>query len=591
MIKLFDYQTEALAAEHEHRASVPEENRLAIVMATGLGKTTIMGQRAINHVETHPRSRVLILVHTDELTWQAEARMREMAADRGWTVGVVKANRDEVSADIIVASVQTLASPSRRRRIADVGLVIVDECHHATAQSYLDILGYFRCFGLRATLVDGKPVMEEQQPFTFRAGSLSDPIVRPTPVLGLTATLERGDGQGLGSVWQDVAFTRGISWAVRHGWLVQPVGYRLEIPGADFSTESEARLDQQMIDSLAPEAIVKKWLELAADRQTVAFMPLVASATALAAAFLANGVQAAVIHGKMPDARRKAVVAEWNAGRIQVLCNAMVLTEGFDPQPDLEYLAGGNQFLGHMAVIIGRPTKNRRLFIQMVGRGLRPDRTRPTEDQDCLLLVVADSITDTRTVADLSDKPLDSKTQGALTVMEDQWDIGAGLLEDPAHVWLGKVDATQFDPLAARSSKVWMRTKRGVPFISLGDRRYVFVVGTSSYFHDVANGRAKVAHMAPAHLDVESALIAAEGRAEDLGGDLGRLVADKSRPWRNQRPSQEMQDRARQLGLGPELDKIMAARAGGKAGKVSDLITKVLASRALDKFAERINEL
>lgn len=562
-ITLRDYQVEALEAERLHRIESPAETRLAIVLATGLGKSLVIAERAIRYLDSFEGAgnRVLVLVHTDAIAQGVEDTIREMARPHDFTVGVVKADRDEVGADIVVGSVQTLTRVERRARLTDVGLVMVDECHHATAASYQDIMMWFGCF----------------------AGSRSDDPHYPdhyiptTPALGLTATLERGDGQSLGGVWQDVAYTRGTSWAVRRGHLVQPVGYRVEIPGMALrSTESATLQDIALVQSLAPAVIVREWLDKAAGRPTVAFMPLVRSAHALAAEFVAAGVPAAVVWGGQGEAARAAVMDAYADGSVTVLVNAMALTEGWDPPKKRRVTC----------VIIGRPTKSRTLFIQMAGRGLRPDPFRPVEDQDCILLVVADATTDMCTVADLSDRPLDRKTQGALTAMEDAFDIGAGL-EDPEHVWLGQVDAKAFDPLVSRSRKVWARTARGVPFIPLADRRYVFIVGTKVFYHRVEGSKAHVTGRAEAP-DLELAMGWAEGLAEDLGGDLGRLVADKGRAWRKTVPSEVMIARAAQLGLQAEVDKIMASRAGGKAGKLSDAITKVLASRALDKFAERI---
>lgn len=571
MIKLRDYQRDGLAAELAHRASVPEETRLAVVMATGLGKTIMMAERAVRHIlfggELGSLDRVLILVHTDELASQAEAKVRLVAEGSRLTVGMVKAERNETDRDIVIGSVQTLISLHRRRQITDVSLVIVDECHHATADSYQTILKFYGCYGLDLS----------GQITSWRAMMANpDPVVRPTPAVGFTATLERGDGASLGGVWHDVAFSRGTSWAVRKGWLVQPVGYRLEIPGMQLrGTESATLQDLALVQSLAPRKIVDEWIRLAKDRPTVAFMPLVRSARELAAAFSDSGIWAAVIHGDMPKAERRERLAAYEAGKIQVLVNAMVLTEGWD-SPRTK------------CVIVGRPTKSRPLFIQMAGRGLRPAPGIPVEDQDCLLLVVADSTTDMCTVADLSDKPMDRRTQGALTVMEDAWDIGAGL-EDPEHVWTGQVDAQEFDPLVRRSSKVWRATDHGTPFLPIGERGYVFIVGGQVWASEIDGKEARRRTYRVSNLpDLELAMAMAEQVAEDLGGDLGRLLADKSRPWRKQRPSEAMLARAGQLDLGKQVERIMSARAGGKAGKVSDLISKVVATRTLEPIVERI---
>lgn len=605
MIKLYDYQEQALAAEAAHRLENPDETRLAIVMATGLGKTMVGAKKAVDFLDSYDGAgqRVLILVHTDELTSQFEKRARLVAeafpimvgAEKVvYSVGVVKAERDETEADIVVASVQTLANPSRRARLTDVGLVIVDECHHATAASYRAIMQHYGCFAGTCSRCWGSGDTAFTCPECCGDGE------RPaqTPALGLTATLERSDGQGLGEVWQAVVFSRDISWAVRHGHLVQPIGYRLEIePGAynvrhsgdvhtaidqHFST-NPSQLDAQLADSIAPERVVDKWRELAKGRPTVLFAPLVHSAEAFADAFRTAGISAAVIHGDLPDKVRRATLAQYERGEINVLCNAMVLTEGWD-SPRTK------------CVIIARPTKSRPLAVQMAGRGLRRDPLRPVEEQDCILIFLADATADMCTIADLSDKTLDRRAEGALTAMEDQWDIGKGI-EDAERHWAGKVDATQFNPVVTRSSKVWRTTKGGIPFLPISKQReYVFVVGTdvwvrSHWRDDGTKGPTGVTRRIHRDLpDLELALQLAEDAAVDRGGDVGALLADRSRAWRRQVPRMAMQDYAVALGLASELDKILASKAGQKAGRLSDLIGRVEATRVIDPLVKRIQE-
>lgn len=573
---LRDYQRQALEAEACHRAEHPDETRLAIVMATGLGKGTIIARRAVNFADNAKKPggpwplahRVLILAPTDEIVADLAARCR-LLADGCQEVGIVKAEQDDHAADIVVASVQTLLDPARRARITDVGLVLVDECEAYVAPQWRKVLERYGC--MRPTHhYDDTP---------------------PTPALGFTATLERGDGASLASVWQNVCFTRDISWGVRKGFLVQPIGHRLEIEldgsemggGTHFTTGNDRALDMQLVEALAPEKIVEKWLELAKDRQTVAFMPLVRSAVALADAFSDAGIPAAVISGDMPAEERRWKLQAYADGRLRVLVNAMVLTRGWDSPPT-------------KCVIVGRPTKSRGLFIQMAGRGLRPIPGIPVEEQDCILITVADATTDLCTVADLSDRPLPRKAQGALTAMEDEWDIGKELA-DPTRLWTGQVDAKQFDPLASRSSKVWRTTKHGTPFLPIGKHgEYVFVVGTSVFeYRNKAHvhGGGIQKHALRLHKDLpdlELAMQVAEDEAQERGGDLGKLLADKNRAWRKERPSEEMLGRARQLGLTREVDKILAARAGGKAGKVSDLIAAAVATRTLEPMVERIKE-
>jgi superfamily II DNA or RNA helicase len=102
------------------------------------------------------------------------------------------------------------------------------------------------------------------------------------PTTGYTATLERGDGASLGKVWHDVAFSRGISWAVRRGHLKPPRGYRVQVPGLTRA-QDDAGQDRTIVDGIAPEAVVSRVAcDLAAGRSTVGFAPLVASARSFA---------------------------------------------------------------------------------------------------------------------------------------------------------------------------------------------------------------------------------------------------------------------------------------------------------------------
>jgi superfamily II DNA or RNA helicase len=579
-ITLFDYQQQALDAEAEHRRDHPEETRLAIVLPTGTGKGVIIAERALRFLESFDGAGccVLIIVHIEELVGQLAATCEFLSESHTvegerFSVGIVKAERNDIDADIIVASRQTLEDPARRAQISNVGLVIVDECHLGYT-AYAPIMEY------SGALPDCDHAGRDEH----GCGDCRNTgfTHEPTPALGFTATLERSDGAGLGQVWQDVAFTRSLSWAVRRGYLVQPVGYRLEIPDAELDSEDPSKLDAALCDSIAPGTVVAKWAEIKAEREeafmpTILFAPLVRSARAFADSFETAGITVAVVHGAMPKAERARTIADFKAGRIEVLCNAMVLTAGFDHP-------------GIRCVVIARPTRSRTLVVQMAGRGLRRELGIPVEDQSCALVFLHDGATDLCSVADLSDKPLPRDATGALTAMEDEYDIGAHLAEAARH-WTGKVDATKFDPIVARSSKAWARTKGGAWFLPISKRReYVFLVGTRIYVLTRPDtSRVTVAEVASAPT-VELAMTVAEDEAAARGGDVGALLADRTRAWRRGVPSDAMKAHAVRLGLPGELERIMASRASGKAGKVSDLLRRVEASRSIDKMVKMINE-
>lgn len=578
-IHLRDYQEQCLADLARHRAEEPDETRLAVVMATGLGKTITFAAEADRWLKDYQicsnAPRILILVHTDELAQQAVAKVRLVVGDR-WTVGVVKAERNEVDADIIVGSVQTLANPARRAQLTDVGHIIVDECHHAIAPAYRTILEHYGAFGYCPAVnceCGGRGCTEDMP---------------HTTVTGYTATLERGDGNSLGSVWQNVAFSRSISWAVRKGFLVPPRAYRVEVPDLRLTLDelnrftasltSPTALDSALVDSIAPEVVVNSWIEHAKGRSTVLFAPLVRSAEAFMAAFLDAGITAGVVWGGMDSAVRRGMLRRYEDGEIQVLCNAMVLTEGWDsPRTG--------------CVIVARPTQSRPLFIQMAGRGLRPwlDPTAPPrEEQDCILLVVADATTELRSMADLSDRPIQHEDGKTILALEDEFDLSTDLAPDPEHAYDGKVHLREFDPLVAKSSKIWQTTKGGTLFIPAGDRQWAFVLANprqEGWLIAHAGQRHGVLSGAP---DLELALALAEDLATDLGGNLTALYADKGRAWRKARPSQGMQDYAERLGLQREMAAILASKTGGKAGRLSDLIDRTVASRYIDPVAARV---
>lgn len=573
-IRLRDYQEQCLADLARHRQERPDATRLAVQMATGLGKTITFAHEAETWLcnegsqdDTYQK-RVLILVHTDELTRQAEQKIR-MVCGHAWDIGVVKAERNETDADIIVASVQTLANPERRVQITDVGHIIVDECHHAIAQSYRSILVHYGAMCACWTSPDNAEGPLRECP------DHGDGSVTPTTVTGYTATLERGDGNSLASIWQDVVFSRSISWGVRRGYLIPPRAYRVEVPssslGADqLQVTNPTVLDAQLVDSIAPDLVVDQWFDHAEGRSTVLFAPLVRSANTFAEAFRNAGVHAVVIHGGMPTEDRRLALKQYEAGEIDVLCNAMVLTEGWDV-PRTE------------CVIVARPTQSRPLFVQMVGRGLRPwlESPTPREDQHCVLLVVADATTDLCSVADLSDRPIVAADGKTLTELEDEFDLSGGLAPDEDQHYTGVVHAREFDPLIQRSSKVWHRTKGGTFFLPYGDRAWVFIVHMDGDWMIYATGpqRNTLVGSAP---DLELAMALAEDTATDLGGNLAALYADKNRAWRKGTPTREQQDFAIRLGLTQQLKAITSERRSGKAGRLSDLIEMTVASRRID---------
>lgn len=595
---LRQYQRQAIDAIKETLS--PEVNRVAVEMATGLGKTItfaayidewLMDFALDTMIPSRYKGRVLVLVHTDELVNQAVDKIKIITKDR-WSIGVVKAERDEADRTIIVASVQTLASPERRNRIHGVGLIVVDEAHHAVAKTYVDILEHF----------DGLTPQDCPQHGEFCA------CIPPSlvPVIGFSATMSRTDGRGLGTVFQDMAFTRSLPWAIRKGWLIDLVPFTITIPGLEAGT-SDAVLDTMLVESIAPDAVVRAWMNNVQDKyydyqhdlddatirrapnypSTVLFAPLVKSAQAFADAFQDAGVKAEVVHGAMSRTERRLVLDRYETGITTVLCNAMVLTEGWDSPRT-------------MCVIVARPTKSTPLFIQMAGRGLRPwlaSEAPPREDQRCILLCVSGTTRDLITVADLSDRIGEVKDGQSFLEMEDQWDIGQDIEPDEGYVYHGPVRVEQWDAMVQASSKAWKYTSGGTPYLPTRKRAegYVFCVQDMSTWtvwtrERQLGGMHRVTKLATA-LDLELAMAIAEDEVQERGGDIGALLADKNRPWRKGKPSQSAIDEAYRVIFDQrEIEKILSSKTSGKAGRLSDLIDRVVASRVLDPNVQKIKE-
>lgn len=563
------YQDQAVTALREARMAAPDVTRLAVEMATGLGKTITFAAELDEFLDGFEGAgnRVLVLVHTDELVRQAVARIAFVTKGR-WTIGVVKAARNEVDADVVVASVQTLAQPGRKEQITDVGKIIVDEAHHAVAPSYVSILRWYG--GVPHHQYDDRPAI---------------------PVTGYSATLARTDGVGLGRVWQDLTFSRSLSWGIRHGYLIDFTPYTITIPGVEAGV-SDSALDAMLADSIAPEAVVRAWtnharsddefvIDPASYPSTVLFAPLVRSAEAFAAAFNAAGVKAEVVHGKMSKDAVAAVLDRYEAGITTVVCNAMKLTEGWDSPRT-------------MCVIVARPTQSVNLFVQILGRGLRPwldAEAPPRAEQRCVLLCVQGTTRDVATVADLSENIGQVQDGKSFLAMEDEYDLGRDIEPDEDNAWRGPVRVEAWDALVQASSKAWKFTEAGIPFLPTAKRSqgYVFIVQTNRGHEVWARRGLALGRLATAP-DLELAMVEAEDQAQELGGDIGALLADKSRAWRKGVPSAEAMAEAQRLGLGKELIQIMEGRASGKAGKLSDLIDKVKATKALDHNAVKIKE-
>ena len=328
---LWPFQADLLG--RVERATDAGHNPL-VQLPTGGGKTVCFAE-----LIRRRGGRALVLAHRTELVGQAASKL--WAA--GVEVGIIQAGvPPTVTAKTQVASVQTLSSRLQRRAIdlAKFDLVVVDEAHHAVASSWRLILEAFP----EATIV------------------------------GWSATPARGDGRGLGGVFDELIVGPSVSDLMSGGYLVPirpwaPTAPDLAGVRVQAGDYSPGQLAERMDKPKLVGDVVMHWLKLAERRRTIVFATGVAHSVHLRDEFLRAGVLAAHIDASTPAEERKDILRQFAAGQVEVVCNAMIFTEGFDCSD-----------IG--AIVLARPTKSLPLYLQMVGRGLR----QAPNKRDCILI-------------------------------------------------------------------------------------------------------------------------------------------------------------------------------------------------------------
>jgi superfamily II DNA or RNA helicase len=336
MFQLRDYQDQAI---NDLRRSFAAGHRRTVLFApTGSGKTVIAAQIVKSAVDKGRQ--VMFLAHRRELVNQAADKLVNFGVDHG----VLMAGEFPYGAtDVQVASIDTLRArciKSDKLPLPRADVLIVDECHRSLAPTYLKIFDLYP----------------------------------KAMVLGLTATPIRSDGKGLGHVYEDMVHCPTISQLIRIGHLVQPRSFAPTIPdltgvkirGGDYDPKE---LDRAMRQRSIVGDVIEHWYRLASDRPTIVFASGVKHSINLRDEFVKMGAKAAHVDGETPLRDRKKIIADLQAGQIQVVCNYGVFTEGFD-EPKLS------------ACILARPTKNLGLYLQMAGRTLRP----ATNKEDSLII-------------------------------------------------------------------------------------------------------------------------------------------------------------------------------------------------------------
>ncbi|GAA4349932.1 DEAD/DEAH box helicase [Hymenobacter saemangeumensis] len=302
--------------------------RILVVVPTGGGKTTIGG--SIIHSSVSKGHRVLWLAHRKELVEQAHERISDRHKGFGIPAGVMMAGHPPRRKHAVqVASIATLI----RRDLPTAKVVLVDEAHHSVSPSFLNMLDKY-----------------------------PDAVV-----IGLTATPYRLDGRGLGDVYTAIVAPVSIGDLQAQGYLT-PVRYfgtrkdlepkldTVKTVGGDYKNDELYKLfDKRALY----DGVVANYVKFANASRAIVFNINVEHSLKVMEAFRAAGIAAYHVDGETPRAERESILAAFKRGEFEVLCNVNILTEGFD-LPAIE------------TVILNRATKSKSLYLQMVGRGLRP---------------------------------------------------------------------------------------------------------------------------------------------------------------------------------------------------------------------------
>lgn len=338
-MRMRTYQREALKAVKREWLTV---RSTLVVMPTGTGKTILFA----SIIRSFFPGRALVLAHREELIFQAVDKIKQVT---GFECEVEMASyRADLGLglfggpQVVVSTIQTQCSGAdgsgRMSRFdpAMFDLVIVDEGHHATATTYRRVIDYY----------------------------CQNPGLK---VLGVTATPDRADEAALGQVYETVAYDYEILDAIEDGWLVPIQQQLVEVSGLDFSgvrtTAGDlngADLARVMEEERNLHEIAAPTIEIVGERRALVFTASVAQAERLCDILNRHREGCAGwVCGKTDKDERRKTLAAFSAGKLQYVVNVGVLTEGFD-DPGVE------------VIVMGRPTKSRSLYAQMVGRGTRP---------------------------------------------------------------------------------------------------------------------------------------------------------------------------------------------------------------------------
>lgn len=364
-------------------------NRSLVHKPTGTGKTVMFAAlptwpelsawlEGFEREGSKQGATMLVIAHRDELLRQAQEKIQRANPGKVVTIeqGELRASR---YSDVVIASIQTLAARGYRRleRLLlqhRFRIVIVDEAHHAAAASYRTVLSMLGFLPPAVRSVTGgfdAPTYDDVIEMERALQDWDTKAPKDRLLIGVTATPNRTDAIGLSCVFSTIAYSYALKQAITDGWLVPIVPWVIETSQSlDAVRSSHGDLNQKDLAEAVNtpwrnKLAVDSWKLHAADLSTIAFTVDVQHAHDLAAAFHACGVEARAVSGETDKEERRQILRDFAAGKLQVVTNCMVLTEG----TDLPIAS---------CILHAKPTKSASLYEQMTGRGLRihPGKTR-----------------------------------------------------------------------------------------------------------------------------------------------------------------------------------------------------------------------
>jgi len=512
------------AAVDDACKALDKHSNTIVVAPTGAGKTIMMSALIGRRFEDGKK--ILVMQHRDELVDQNKSKFERI--NPYITTSIVNGTMKNWDGSAVFSMVQTI---SRERNLRDrpvFDMVVVDESHHAAADTYVRVID----------------AVKEDNP--------------DAEIVGFTATPNRGDGKGLRNVFSNCSHQIEITTLIREGFLVAPRTYVIDCgvkdqldkvtrKGNDFDMdEVEAIMNRRVINN----KVVEEWFKYASDRKTVVFCSTIKHAEDLTKEFLLEGINADIVTGEMPKPERAQILHDLAHGDVQVVVNVAVLTEGFDAPPV-------------SCVVLTRPCSQKGTMVQMIGRGLRtvnPEEFPDVVKTDCIVLDFGTSILTHGSLEDsvnLDDREQKGEAPTKICPSCDaEIPMGTKICQFCGHLFeseklekaeLERFEMTEFD-LMQMSPFRWIDL--------FGDNSLRMAMGFNGFVGVATNSKGSVAFGKVTATGFHFKVLAVGGSVQCTAAadDLLREIEDgsaakKTKRWLDQQPTAKQIDHLRRQGI------------------------------------------